>query len=181
MNNIDFAFRIVCSILKVSGIPFWLEAGSMLGAAREGKRIEWDNDYDIAYPIQYAPDVLEALQVLKTSLIPYDTHGNLYHSISFKGKHLICIQPHKVIDNHMWRVRSILSTEYHITKLPFCLQKLILRFQMKVNRKMYNRGHKENYNYMIKVKMGEEMVFIPSAFDYLLTKKYGDWRVPHAN
>lgn len=177
--KIDEAFTITCRILKNHNIKFWLEAGSLLGAVREGKRISWDNDYDIAYHIKDVKKVIYAMQDIK--LYGFQVHGNLYHSISYEGKHLICIQPHQIIDGHMFRIQSLLPTEYHITKLPLLLQIGFGWFQYKLRlyRKMYYRGEKEDYQIMIPKKMGNEQVYIPIGFNSVLTKKYGSWRIPY--
>jgi len=34
-------------ILDKNGVEFWLDSGTLLGAVREGKIIEWDNDIDL--------------------------------------------------------------------------------------------------------------------------------------
>lgn len=177
MKKIDEAFKIVCNLFRQYEIPFWLEAGSLLGAVREGKRIEWDEDYDIAYYIKYASKILQIIKQVEQ--YGFKVHGNLYHSISYKGKHLICIQPHRLIRGHMYRVKSILPTEYHLNKLPMFLQRIILVIQMRLNRKMYYRGSFYDYNILYPIPMGKEYVHIPVGFDKILTRKYGNWRVPN--
>ena len=42
VNNL----RIVKEILDESGIDYWLDHGTLLGAFRDGKIIEWDRDID---------------------------------------------------------------------------------------------------------------------------------------
>ena len=42
VNNL----RIVKEILDESGIDYWLDNGTLLGAFRDGKIIEWDRDID---------------------------------------------------------------------------------------------------------------------------------------
>jgi phosphorylcholine metabolism protein LicD len=179
MIELDKAFHLVCEIFNAHDIPFWLEAGSLLGCVRGGRRIEWDDDYDIGFPYYLAHKVLDALQELRE--YGYDVNGNLYHSISYKGKHLICIQPHKIINGHMYRIDSYLQTEYHISKLPIFLQHLILSLQIRFNLIKYHRGSFNDYSRMFKLPMNGELVYIPIGYDRILRLKYGDWRTPRKN
>jgi len=176
MNELDKAFYLVCKVLNKYEIPFWLEAGSLLGCMREGKRIEWDTDYDIAFPHYLANKVLNALQEVKEG--GYEVHGNLYHSISYNGKHLICIQPHRIIRGQVYRITSYLSTEYHLSKLPLLMQHIILAIQIRIHTIKYHRGSINDYNRMIKMPMGGELVYIPIGYDRILRLKYGEWRIP---
>ena len=39
--------RYISTLFKKHDIPFWLDKGTLLGAARDNKMIPWDNDIDI--------------------------------------------------------------------------------------------------------------------------------------
>lgn len=59
----------VFSILQAKGVRYWLEGGSLLGAARTGDIIEWDYDVDIGI---YKEDIVKCEHLLKTDLNPYE-------------------------------------------------------------------------------------------------------------
>ena len=51
---LDETFKLVANKLNEHKITWWLFAGSLLGAVREGKRVEWDYDYSSQdYPKDY--------------------------------------------------------------------------------------------------------------------------------
>ena len=39
--------REIKDILDKNNVKFWLDAGTLLGAVRDGKIIEWDNNIDL--------------------------------------------------------------------------------------------------------------------------------------
>jgi cytidyltransferase-like protein len=41
-------FRIMCDLLEEYGCKYWLDWGTLLGAYREGKVIDWDYDLDVS-------------------------------------------------------------------------------------------------------------------------------------
>jgi phosphorylcholine metabolism protein LicD len=48
--NVEVAvenLREVKDVLNKNGVEFWLDSGTLLGAVRDGKIIEWDNDIDL--------------------------------------------------------------------------------------------------------------------------------------
>jgi len=44
-------------ILNVAGLPYTVDAGTLLGIARQGDLIPWDNDIDMLLPVDYVPDL----------------------------------------------------------------------------------------------------------------------------
>jgi hypothetical protein len=67
-TNKELAVKTLKSIKEVFdefGIRFWLEAGTLLGAVRDGKIIEWDNDIDLSMWSEDADKLFLALHELK--------------------------------------------------------------------------------------------------------------------
>lgn len=123
-ETIDVIFERVADKLNEHGIPWWPEAGSMLGCYREGKRIEWDYDYDIAYPYERAPDVLKALLEIPGVFINW----NFYYSLITENNprnHKICIQPHAMTTEGIYKLET--SFRYFITNVIYTIDNNILK------------------------------------------------------
>lgn len=55
------ALRDLHAVLVEAGIPYWLDAGTLLGAIRNGGFIPWDDDADICIPRSFLGRTLDAL------------------------------------------------------------------------------------------------------------------------
>lgn len=53
--------RKVSKVLEKEGIPYILEAGTLLGVVRENRLLPWDNDMDITITRQYEKKLLNTL------------------------------------------------------------------------------------------------------------------------
>jgi len=116
-NDMDEGFKLMADKLNEHKITWWLDAGSSLGAIREGKRIEWDDDYDIGFWKKDCPRVFMALQDLKKcGLTPT---GNIHLGVAGKnGEHYVCISPHKVIRGYVYKITGILGKLEHGLGFP---------------------------------------------------------------
>ena len=116
-ENIDEAFELMADKLNERKITWWLDAGSLLGAIREGKRIEWDDDYDIGFWKKDCPRVFMALRELEK----YDLvcTGNLHLVVENKnGEHYVCVSPHEVVRGHVYKLTGILGKLEHGLGFP---------------------------------------------------------------
>lgn len=195
-EEIDEIFEIVADKLNEHGIPWWVTAGSMLGCYREGKRIEWDHDYDLGYPIEYAPSVLEALLEIPDVYIS----SNLYFRVGkitdiLSRDHFVCLKPFIFTDEGVYRVTTPLSLYsnklssrgFHtipvgikrllnkiIRKFPLCIQKAIVEADMETFIPVRFRGPKEEYSSWYQTKMGDVDVKLPIGVESILERLYGD-------
>jgi len=58
-------FKDVKRVLDQAGIEFWLDYGSLLGAVREGGKIEWDTDLDLSIVEVHWKELLRAIPKLQ--------------------------------------------------------------------------------------------------------------------
>lgn len=199
----DKAFKLTAKKLNEHNITWWLEGGSMIGAVREGKRIEWDEDYDIGFWMEDCRRVFMALRELKKDGLM--VLGNLHLGVANKtGEHYICIMPHKIIKNHVYKITGFLGILQHVIRMPIPkmiipitkskvkvdndpkenklslqLQLIVQWFQMKINYRIVCRGTVEEYASFLMKDMGEILAPVPIGYDSLLKNNYGDYITPN--
>ncbi len=189
----DEVFEQVVEKLNEHDIPWWVTYGSLLGAFREGKRIDWDYDYDIAYPIQYAPEVLEAILEIPDVFI----NRNLHFSVVSKEdrEHMVCLMPHVFTEKGVYRVCSPMRyytkkankleleiipnayqyiTSVFIRLLPLKIQKVITKFEMLTYVHVELKGKKDDYSFLYESRMGDVKVKVPVGVENILERLYGD-------
>jgi len=57
--------RRVCQALDKAGIPYLLEAGTLLGVVRENRLLPWDNDLDVTVTREYEDKLVKSLWRIK--------------------------------------------------------------------------------------------------------------------
>jgi len=195
-EEIDEVFEKITHKLNEHDIPWWVTGGSMLGCYRDGKRIEWDHDYDIAYPIEYAPSVLEALLEMPNLFINYNLLFRVDKLTDLKiGKHFICVKPHIFTNNGVFKVTTplrklvtklnkkgfytipeglILLINKLLRKLPILIQKTIIKLNMNTYILSRYRGPLEEYSSWEQAKMGDVDVKLPVGVESILERLYGE-------
>ena len=99
-------------------IVFWLEAGTLIGAAREGKIIPWDSDVDISYWIDSTPNIYKTNEDFKKYGYELYFTGGHYALRDIKTKkHLICILPAANLDNYIAKMSFLIPYRYFIWAL----------------------------------------------------------------
>jgi len=198
-EKVDEIFEIVADKLNEHEIDWWLTAGSMLGCYREGSRIKWDDEYDIAYPVEQAQSVLEALLEIDDVFID----GNLHFKVEeMKGilskKHYMCVKPHVFSHKGVYKVNtplrslaskinklnivgtytfvfgSMLILNKFIRKLPLDIQKVIAKVNMNTWIPLRFRGTKQEYSSWYKTKMDDVTVKLPTGVESILERLYGE-------
>ena len=103
LENLRKTGRHVFNALEEAGIRYWLEGGSLLGAARNGDIIPWDYDIDIGI---YKDDI-------KKSEIM--TQAFLGHRISDQQQFVW----EKAVEGEFIRVHFSLTNRVHVDIFPF--------------------------------------------------------------
>ncbi|XP_061300437.1 ribitol 5-phosphate transferase FKRP, partial [Pezoporus flaviventris] len=95
--------RHVVSVLEESGVRYWLEGGSLLGAARNGDIIPWDYDVDLGV---YKEDVARCrwLAAAAAGEAVEDEDGFLWE---------------KAVEGEFYRVHYSRSNRLHVDLWPF--------------------------------------------------------------
>ena len=75
------SLRLVKNVFDDLGIKFWLEGGTLLGAVRDGKILEWDDDIDLAIWNSDKGKLFEALNEFKKRKAKVKSLSTLYPNI----------------------------------------------------------------------------------------------------
>ena len=94
----------VMAIFQANGVRFWLEGGSLLGAARSGDIIPWDYDIDLG---MYKSDILKCEHLLKTDLNSYEDDQGFVWERSLES------------EGGFFRVHYSRSNRMHVDIFPF--------------------------------------------------------------
>jgi len=159
------------TILERNNIPYWLDAGTLLGIVRDNDLIPWDDDIDIsvssiyidrviALKKQFLPKYRLVTRPLNSGVIPGKyrsckvkrTFGKLSFLFKKEELHLDIFFKYKINDYYCW-------IDSNITK------RVDARFHDSLDTLFWNG---KTYS-------------IPSDVDGYLTQRYGDWRTPVKN
>lgn len=194
--DVDQVFKLVAEKLDEHGIEWWVDYGSLLGCYREGKRIEWDEDYDIGYWVEEAPKVLEALLEIPYVFISW----NLYFSVgkvdTDRRVHMVCVKPHVKTEDGVYEMLQ--PTRYFLKKLnkifgsrilenalgfiitiivrlfPLDVQKMIVKVNMITCIPVKYKGTKKEFAKTYPNKMNGTNVSIPCGVKKILIRMYGE-------
>ena len=154
-------------ILNENTIPFWIDAGTLLGIYREGDLIDWDYDADISIPAEYAdqvaslwskflPRYIIRKKKINNSWLPGDTRVVKVKTTWEKAQQvnfhidLFCV--YKVEDKYKWIDSGVLK---HVDAKYF--------------------DHKDT------IKWEGREIPIPAYTEEYLRLRYGDWKTPTKN
>jgi len=142
-------------------IPYWLDFGTLLGAIREGKIIEWDGDGDIGVWIED----LDKMKELQKEFMAEDLQ--IYYQDSHAYLNL------KVAKNRWEAIVDI----YTYKKVSHNGQDWVVRIE---NGKMFDiRGPYEHFEWRVLVPFLDTMFPVPCMFIESLEFLYGpEWKTP---
>ncbi|NHZ84973.1 MAG: hypothetical protein GWP19_03730 [Planctomycetia bacterium] len=153
--------------LQKHNVPFWLEAGTLLGIYRDGDLISWDYDADISIPAEYSEKVA-ALRykffpkyiVRKRPIINRWIPGNTrvvkvkttWEKLQQVNFHIDLFCVYKVDDKYRWVDSSVLK---------------------QVDAKFFNT---QDY-----IQWEGRKIPIPAHTEEYLSLRYGNWQIPYKN
>jgi phosphorylcholine metabolism protein LicD len=164
----------VKNIIENLSIDYWIEGGTLLGAAREQKLIPWDHDIDMGM-INHSNDTIKKMihSLKKKFYVSVKTFNNM------EG----------VWDLGEYRVIKVYPKKYFFLKDELCLDIFIYYKGNVPNMKneVYkyvvwgkNAFHKkEFFDNLEKIEFYGESISVPSNYREFLKVKYGDdWETP---
>jgi len=175
-------------LFKKHDIEYWLEAGSLIGAIREGTYIKWDGDMDISI---HHYDI-KRVRELKGE---FADHGVRLGGFVTFGLHVpnasMCIFPLRIIVKHskaylvqyrytvcgeVKKITGMLSSKL---KEIFLKWKTFQRGCAKFRKIETIRSPLSNLGNFAFVEFCGTVCPIPEHPDEYITYMFGDWRTPH--
>jgi len=186
------ALRKIKKILDKHNINYWLDEGTVLGAVREKKLIEWDHDIDLATWFTDLNKIKPLFDELNTTDVQVcffeekkhiDLVGdgfkidiNLYHLIDNKATRM-WYEQNKIgdfLDYFIWIIQ-IKSAEVKTSKIPLFITKTFVKISNNLSKSMKNTISKTLFK--IYEKIGAKLVpmGVPSYFftDFTNIEFYG--------
>jgi len=178
---------ILKKVFDKNKIVFWLEAGTLIGAARDGKIIPWDKDVDVSYWIEKTPDIYNTNKEFKKYGFELYFTGGHYGLRDIKTKHhLICILPAGITKNYIAKMYFSIPFRYFIWMLsepdydsrdydfhdyfsknvPTFVKKILVTYSSKFNEKKRMKLIKFFWKLMLKFNLYNPM-YIRSPNEYL--------------
>ncbi|MGD8587218.1 MAG: LicD family protein [Chromatiales bacterium] len=160
-------------ILNQAQIPYTLDAGTLLGIARDGDLIPWDNDIDLMLPVENVPDLRRVYgKILRRGWKVSRTYRMTRDSCAWKAG-----DP-RVIKLRNWNpwLFGAGTTLLDIT--------VIYRHQSAYWWDMANRLCRVPTEYFEDcewIEYGGLQMRVPHQYKDYLTRLYGDWQTPDQN
>jgi hypothetical protein len=179
-EEIVYSLKIAKKIFDANNIKYWLEAGTLIGAVREGRVLLWDNDGDISFDIKDA----KKIYTLKSEFKKYGLQlkGFIsYRIVNRNKRHCVCIMPSHVQKGYYVKTRNAFAELYNwIEKRHIPLERFDFSFAINfLSRiKAYNfiRGKVEWIFPLRRIEFYGELFFVPRCSDNYLTFRFGNWR-----
>ncbi len=156
LKSREEGFLEIADILEKNNIFFFIQAGTVLGARREGYFIKWDWDVEIGI---FEKDFIKNYDIIKKELL--NKNFKIFHEIKSKkdGK----IDLIKGFDERS-TVFEILSWSYN------SLSKKYYRWHINIPSKFFKESHTIKF-------LGRDFN-CPGPVDEYLSYQYGDWETP---
>lgn len=167
----EVMLRDTVAILEKNNIPYWLDAGTLLGIIRDNELIPWDYDIDISVSSDYAEWVI----ALKNQFLPkYRLVSRILKPGRLPGKYRAC------------------KVKLTLDKLTFFNKKEGLHCDIFFKYKVDNfycwidsnttkRVDARFHDTLDTVSWKGKTYSIPSDVEGYLTQRYGEWRTPNEN
>jgi phosphorylcholine metabolism protein LicD len=153
--------------LQKNNIPFWLEAGTLLGIYRDGDLIAWDYDADISIPAEYSNQIAN----LRYKFFPsYIVRKRPIFSRWIPG------------DTRVVKVKTtwekLQQVNFHIDL--FCVYKVNNKYRW-VDSGVLKQADAKFFDTQDYIKWEGRKIPVPAHTEEYLSLRYGNWRIPSKN
>jgi len=150
--------QTISNILERLKIKWWLEAGTCLGAIREGKFIDYDLDTDIGLIISDKADIWYlARDLIKEGFSLIHDFGTVDNGYEFSFR------------------RFGVKTDFF---LFYEEENILWHSAWKNKKQLFFEFSKELFENLKEIDFLGIKAFVPNPPEKYLTERYGDWKIP---
>ncbi|MCJ7801648.1 MAG: LicD family protein [Candidatus Marinimicrobia bacterium] len=153
--------------LQENNIPFWLEAGTLLGIYRDGDLISWDYDADISIPAEYSDKVVALRYIFLPRFI---IRKRPIYSRWITG------------DTRVVKIKTtwekLQQVNFHIDL--FCVYKVSDKYRW-VDSGVLKQADAKYFDTQDIIEWEGRKIPIPAHAEEYLSLRYGNWRIPSKN
>jgi phosphorylcholine metabolism protein LicD len=153
--------------LQKNNIPFWLEAGTLLGIYRDGDLISWDYDADISIPAEYAD---------KVATLRYRFFPRFIVRKRPIYNHWIPGNTRVIKIKTTWE--KLLQVNFHIDL--FCVYKVNDKYRW-VDSGVLKQVDAKYFDTQDYINWEGRKIPIPAHTEEYLSLRYGNWQIPSKN
>ena len=176
------ALKIVKEVFNKNGIEYWLDYGTLIGAVRESKILDWDYDTDISF---WWKDV-EKVHRLKNEFSDYgyNLRGWYIYKLYKDGQNVVDIMPAHIEKNYVVKTSVPLYWAMKYVRLDRIFDWLDLSWLLNLSdrlglvRDTFVLAREESLGNFAYVPFYDDIFPIPEFVEDYLEFRYGDWRTP---
>ncbi|NHZ86542.1 MAG: hypothetical protein GWP19_11800, partial [Planctomycetia bacterium] len=150
--------------LKKNNIPFWIEAGTLLGIYRDGDLISWDYDADIGIPAEYSDKVL----AMKYKFFPR-------YIVRKRANIRRWIPGNTRVVKVKATLEKLQQINFHIDL--FCVYKVKDKYRW-IDSDVCKQVDRKFFDTQDSIEWEGRKIPIPAHTEEYLSLRYGDWRIP---
>jgi len=170
--------KAVKEIFDEFGIEFWLDAGTLLGAIRDGKIIEWDKDIDLSMWNCDRKKLFLALHELKRRKFKFTLEHPLYPNVGWVA---LRFPSDAIIDILFWQVKADKLTNRTVKAEHI---NLFLHFLRIVRHYLYcdlsYSAEKKSTKFIAKI-LEHSLPFLPLKLKTFLLNKMQRWKLGYTD
>ena len=160
----------VVDVLNKAGIDYMIDSGTLVGLAREGDLLPWDDDIDITLPERELRRFLRVLWRLRLKGCWISKRYMKYdYALWEKGDY----QSIKIRNRRYGLFRGRIKVDVNI---KYKADQHYYWFMLGTG--MNCRVDEKYFDHYEEIEFAERKVKVPAYYDQYLTLKYGNWHVP---
>lgn len=156
--------------LQKNNIPFWIEAGTLLGIVRDGDLIPWDYDADISIPAEYS----DKAAALRYKFFP--RYIVLKRKIKTYNRCWVPGETRVVKIKTSWE--KLQQVNFHIDL--FCVYKVNDKYHW-VDSGVLKCVDEKFFDTLEEIVWEGRKIPVPAHTEEYLSLRYGNWKIPDKN